>query len=94
MKMIKAITLDTDEKESFSALVFKTIVDPFVGRINYLKVHSGTLNTDSQIYNADKQKSEKVSQVFTIKGKNQIAIGKLFTGDIGAVTKIKFNRNQ
>lgn len=84
----QVITLDTDEKESFSALVFKTIVDPFVGRINYLKVHSGTLNTDSQIYNADKQKSEKVSQVFVIKGKNQIAIGKLFTGDIGAVTKL------
>lgn len=84
------ISLETNENESFSALVFKTIVDPFVGKISYLKVRSGVLTSDSVVYNSKKEQNEKISQVFVIKGKNQIAVGKLFTGDIGAVTKLQY----
>lgn len=84
------VKLETNENESFSALVFKTIVDPFVGKISYLKIRSGILTSDSSVYNSKKEQNEKVSQVFVIKGKNQIAVGKLFTGDIGAVTKLQY----
>lgn len=83
------ITLKTSENETLSAFVFKTIVDPFVGRISYLKVMSGILTTDASVVNANKDQSEKISQIFSIRGKHQVAVGKLFTGDIGAVVKLQ-----
>lgn len=82
------VMLETNEKEALSAQVFKTIVDPFVGRISYLKVMSGVLSSDSAVYNTQKDKIEKISQIFIVKGKHQTAVGKLFTGDIGAVVKL------
>lgn len=83
------IMVKTNEEESMSAFVFKTIVDPFVGRISYLKVMTGVLTTDSQVLNANKDASEKVGQIYSIRGKYQLAVGKLFTGDIGAVVKLQ-----
>ena len=83
------VTLQTNESEAMSAFVFKTVVDPFVGKISYLKVMSGVLNSDSQIYNAVKDGPEKISQIFVLSGKNQIAVKKLATGDIGAVVKLQ-----
>lgn len=88
----KEVILETNENEVFSALVFKTIVDPFVGKISYIKVMSGVLTSDSQIYNANKAQAEKINQIYIIKGKNQIAVGKLFTGDIGAVVKLQYTQ--
>lgn len=84
-----AVMLETNEKETLSVQVFKTIVDPFVGRISYLKVMSGVLSSDSIVYNTQKDKVEKISQIFIVKGKHQTAVGKLFTGDIGAVVKLQ-----
>ena len=83
------IELETNEKEALSAFVFKTIIDPFVGQVSYLKVMSGVLNSDSQVYNANKEVTEKISQVYVVNGKYQIGVGKLFTGDIGAVVKLQ-----
>ena len=83
------LSLETNEKEILSALVVKTIVDPFVGRISFVKVKSGVLTTDSTVYNSVTEENEKINQIFVIKGKNQIAVGKLFTGDIGAVIKLQ-----
>lgn len=83
------IMVKTNEEEAMSAFVFKTIVDPFVGRISYLKVMTGVLTTDSQVLNANKDASEKVGQIYSIRGKYQLAVGKLFTGDIGAVVKLQ-----
>ncbi len=73
----KEVLLETNEKETLSAQVFKTIVDPFVGRISYLKVLSGVLGSDSTVYNANKDKAEKITSVFIIKGKHQTAVVKL-----------------
>lgn len=84
-----SITLKTSENETLSAFVFKTIVDPFVGRISYLKVMSGILTTDANVVNTNKDQPEKISQIFSIRGKHQVAVGKLFTGDIGAVVKLQ-----
>lgn len=86
------VELLTDETGDLTVQVFKTIVDPFVGRISFLKVRSGVLTTDSQVYNPKKDKMEKINQIFIIKGKHQTAVGKLFTGDIGAVTKLQYTQ--
>ncbi len=83
------ILLETNENESLSAFIFKTIIDPYVGKISYLKVMSGVLNSDSQVYNGQKDFTEKIGQVYILNGKYQIGVGKLFTGDIGAVVKLQ-----
>ena len=83
------IEMETNENEAMSAFVFKTVIDPFVGKISYLKVMSGVLNSDSQVYNSVKDANEKISQVYVINGKFQNGVGKLFTGDIGAVVKLQ-----
>ena len=83
------ILLETNENESLSAFIFKTIIDPYVGKISYLKVMSGVLNSDSQVYNGQKDFTEKIGQVYVLNGKYQIGVGKLFTGDIGAVVKLQ-----
>ena len=83
------IDMETNENEALSAFVFKTIVDPFVGKVSYLKVMSGVLNSDSQVYNSKKDVTEKINKIYVINGKYQIGVGKLFTGDIGAVVKLQ-----
>ncbi len=83
------ILLATNEKEAVSALVYKTIIDPFVGRISFVKVMSGVLSSDSTVFNVQKDKVEKISQIFIMKGKYQVAVGKLFTGDLGAIVKLQ-----
>ena len=82
------VAVKTNEDEKLSAFVFKTVVDPFVGKISYIKVMSGVLSSDSEIYNVNKQVSEKVNTVYALNGKYQVAVGKLFTGDIGALVKL------
>lgn len=71
-----------------AALVFKTLADPYVGRINYFRVYSGVLKADSQIYNASKDKMERVGNLFFMRGKNQIQTNEVQAGDIGAVAKL------
>ncbi len=83
------VALETNEKEQFTAFVYKTIVDPFVGKISLIKVMTGILTTDAQVINVQKDEAEKINQIFIMKGKVQVAVGKLFTGDIGAVIKLQ-----
>ena len=84
----KEVLLETNGEETFSAQVFKTVVDPFVGKITYFKIMSGVLTSDSVVYNSKKEETEKISQIYVVKGRNQEAVGKLFTGDLGCVTKL------
>ena len=86
------LDMETNEEEALSVFVFKTIIDPFVGKVSYLKVMSGVLNSDSEVYNSKKEVTEKVGQIFAVNGKYQIALGKLFTGDIGAVVKLQYTQ--
>ena len=86
------VELMTSEQERLTAQVFKTIVDPFVGRISYVKVLSGVLSSDTTLVNANNGSTEKVGTIFVIKGKHQTAAGKLFTGDIGAITKLQYTK--
>ncbi|MDI9472813.1 MAG: elongation factor G [Tissierellia bacterium] len=77
-----------DADEPFSAIVFKTIVDPFVGKISLMKILSGTLKKDMEVYNPQKDSSERVGGVFLLRGKKQIDVSELKAGDIGAVAKL------
>lgn len=82
------VVLKTTVNEPLAVMVFKTVVDAFVGKISFLKVISGTLRPDSTVYNVKKDKMEKVVQLFYMKGKQQIIAEKLVAGDIGAVAKL------
>lgn len=81
-------TVDPDENASAAAFVFKTTTDPYVGKMNYVRVFSGSINANSTIYNSRKEKTEKVAQMFTVRGKSQEPTSKIVAGDIGVLTKL------
>lgn len=72
-----------------SALIFKTVADPFVGKISLFRVYSGILKTDSVLYNSTTEKTEKIANLFVMRGKKQIPVDKLIAGDIGGVAKLQ-----
>jgi elongation factor G len=74
--------------DKLAAVVFKTVSDPNIGRLSYVRVYSGTLTADSHIWNAQKGKDERVGQVFHVRGKNQEPSPRLVTGDIGVIPKL------
>ncbi len=82
------VSLDCDPAGPLAALVFKTAADPFVGKLSYFRVYSGTLKADSQLWNANKAEPERVGQVFHVLGKDQQQVPQLLAGDIGAVAKL------
>ncbi|MGI6296888.1 MAG: elongation factor G [Armatimonadota bacterium] len=75
--------------DSFCALVFKTMADPYVGKLTYFRVFSGQVKSDSHIFNANKEREERVGQVYFLSGKNQEATAFVGAGDIGAVAKLQ-----
>lgn len=79
-----------DVSSPFSAHVFKTVADPFVGKISMFRVMSGSINSDTEIYNTNKEKKERLSALFLLRGKKQLPMTKLIAGDIGAVAKLQF----
>lgn len=72
----------------FSAQVFKTIVDPFVGKLSIFKVMSGVLENTTEIYNANKELKEKVGHIYVLRGNKQLDVDALLAGDIGAFSKL------
>ena len=79
---------DYDANKDFSARVWKTIADPFIGKFSLIKVCSGVLKSDSVIYNANKETEEKLSRLYVLRGKEQIEVKELYAGDIGAIGKL------
>ncbi len=84
------VELKNSADEKLSALVFKTIADPFVGKISIFRVYSGTMKSDSTVYNPTAEKNEKIAQIFMLRGKKQVPTDKLIAGDIGAVAKLQY----
>ncbi|MGQ9546673.1 MAG: elongation factor G [Dehalococcoidia bacterium] len=72
----------------FSALVFKTTADPYVGKLSYFRVYSGVISSNSQAWNANKNSPERIGQLFTMLGKNQQPVAQITAGDIGAVARL------
>jgi elongation factor G len=83
------VELTPDPSAPLAAFVFKTTADPFVGKLTYFRVYSGTLRGDSQVYNAQKERDERIGQVFYMRGKTQIATTEVRAGDIGVVAKLQ-----
>lgn len=75
--------------DTFCALVFKTLADPYVGKLTYFRVFSGAVKSDSHLYNVTRDKDERVGQVYFLRGKNQEATAEVCAGDIGAVAKLQ-----
>jgi len=75
--------------EPFCAYVFKTLADPFAGRLSLFRIFSGKLTPDSNFYNAGRQSKERFGQLLSIRGKNQEAVESAQAGDIVAVAKLK-----
>ncbi len=71
-----------------AALAFKTTADPFVGRLTYLRVYSGVLESDSRVFNTRSESEERIGQLFLIRGKEQIPVKELRAGEIGGVAKL------
>jgi elongation factor G len=78
-----------DPKEPFSAMVFKTVSDPFTGKLNLFRVYSGTVKSDSSVFNPNKDCNERLGQILLPEGKKQKAVSEAVAGDIVAIAKLK-----
>ncbi|MEQ1793262.1 MAG: elongation factor G [Nitrospira sp.] len=76
-------------EEPFSGLIFKTIIDPFVGRLSYCRILSGTIQADSVVLNGTRHVREKLGHFYTMIGKKHVAIGSAKAGEIVAIGKLK-----
>jgi elongation factor G len=81
-----------DEDGELVAYVFKTLADPYAGRLNLFRVHSGVLKGDSQVSNATRRAKERIGQLLVSQGKEHEQVDELGAGDIGAVAKLKETR--
>ncbi|MBT3508107.1 MAG: elongation factor G [Nitrospina sp.] len=94
---VKAKRLKDDEEVSRSAsggeptagMVFKTIADPYAGKLTLFRMYSGSLKGDSSIYNSTQDANERVGQLYMLQGKNQIQVSEIPAGDMGTVAKLK-----
>ncbi len=82
------ITLAATADEPAAALVWKTMADPFVGRLTYFRVYSGAVKSDSHLWNTTHNRDERIGQLYVVRGKEQIAVPEVTAGDIGAVAKL------
>jgi elongation factor G len=80
---------EVDASKPFSSIVFKTIVDPFVGKLSVFKVLSGKITKDIELLNPNKDEIEKLGGLFVLRGKNQIEVSEIAAGDIGATAKLQ-----
>lgn len=84
----KPITLKPAPSEPLSAIIFKTLADPYVGKISYIRVFSGELHANSVVYNPRTRKDERIAQLYIVRGKEQTPVAMLGPGDIGVATKL------
>ncbi len=81
-------TLEPKEAMPLAAFVFKTVADPFVGKLSYFRVYSGALSSDSRVLNGRNNEAERIGQLLVMRGREQLPVKKLAPGDIGAVAKL------
>ena len=82
------VEIPADENGPLLVRVFKTTADPFVGRLTYLRVLSGTLHSQSHVWNTSRDEDERIGQLLLLHGKEQEPIGELKAGEIGAIAKL------
>ena len=84
------IVRHSSDEEPFSALVFKIMTDPFVGKLAYFRVYSGTMNAGSYVLNATKDKKERVGRILQMHANKRMELEKVYSGDIAAAVGFKF----
>ena len=84
----KVYSIHTEENAPFAAQVFKTVIDPFSGKLSYLKSFRGVLKSGSTVWNPNTETEERIGQVYALRGKKMEAVDELAAGDIGAVNKL------
>lgn len=95
-RMVKGINMKTNDiydadydfSKAKSAYIWKTIVDPFIGKYSLIKVNSGVLKQDDVLYNVDKEIEEKIGKLYVLQGNKPIEVKELHAGDIGALAKL------
>lgn len=90
----KDVVYCSSDDERFSAYVFKTIADPYIGRLNLFRVMTGKLDATMSVYNEEKDTVEKVGRLYVMRGKEQIEVDELHSGDIGALAKLSNTSTQ
>ncbi len=85
------IVRHSSDEEPFSALVFKIMTDPFVGKLAYFRVYSGTMNSGSYVLNATKGKKERVGRILQMHANKRMELDKVYSGDIAAAIGFKFS---
>ncbi|MCR5432692.1 MAG: elongation factor G [Lachnospiraceae bacterium] len=80
----------SSDEEPFAALAFKIMADPFVGKLAFFRVYSGTMNTGSYILNASKDKKERVGRILQMHANKRMELEKVYSGDIAAAVGLKF----
>ena len=83
------IVRHSSDEEPFAALAFKIMADPFVGKLAYFRVYSGTLNSGSYVYNATKDKKERVGRIMQMHANKRMELDKVYSGDIAAAVGFK-----
>lgn len=83
------VEINCDENAPLSAFVFKTIADPYIGRLSIFKVLSGVMKKDTMVKNVNKNFAEKIGHIYVLRGKEQLEVDELKAGDIGAVAKLQ-----
>jgi elongation factor G len=87
-----AVAIQADEAGPLAAQVFKTVSDPYAGRLTFIRVFSGKLSSDSTVMNSTQDERERIGQLYNIQGKEQIPVDALSAGDFGAVAKLKVTK--
>jgi len=82
------VSLRANDSGPFAAYVWKTTADPYVGKINYFRVYSGTMTSDTRIWNQNKEAEERIGTISLLRGKEQINIKNVHAGDIATVPKL------
>ncbi len=85
----KEVERNISNSEPVSAFVFKTVADPFAGRVTYFKVYSGVVKNDANLYNPRTNSTERLAHIGCLMGKTILPVNELHAGDIGAVAKLR-----
>jgi len=88
------IKIEPKNEDPFSAQVFKTVIDPFVGQLTILRVWSGKISSNSEFFNFTKDDKERFGQLYALQGKQQVAVENISAGDIAAAAKLKITLSQ
>ncbi len=88
LKGTEAAEYEVDPAAPLAAFVFKTTADPFVGKLSVFRVYQGSVKSNSETWNSNKEQSERIGQLYLPKGKNQENVNEITAGDIGAIGKL------